>query len=192
MVAQSQRREKTRETLLQTARQYFIERGYEQTTTAEILSQSGVSKGGMYHHFSSKLALMEAIYTNECETVIAKLRQERHPTSPLETLIKSIYQWLQMMQGSDTGTIMLEQGPKALGWKTCRIIETQYSLQPMMALIGQAVENKEIAPTSPRYLAQMINAMITEVAMIQRHEKPSAADELEVMVAKMIRGLTQG
>ena len=50
-----------RQALLDTAERLFYARGYEQTSVQDILDELHFSKGGFYHHFESKLALLEAI-----------------------------------------------------------------------------------------------------------------------------------
>jgi AcrR family transcriptional regulator len=47
--------------LLDCAQALFFENGYEATTVADIIERAGVSKGGFYHHFDSKEALLEAL-----------------------------------------------------------------------------------------------------------------------------------
>lgn len=40
--------------------QLFLEKGYEQTTITDIMKKANLSKGGMYHHFSSKEDIFNA------------------------------------------------------------------------------------------------------------------------------------
>src|SRR3954471_23270279 len=55
-----QRGRATREQLVAIARRLFAERGYEGASVEAVLSESGVSRGALYHHFESKEALFEA------------------------------------------------------------------------------------------------------------------------------------
>lgn len=50
-----------REELLATAERLFYTKGYEQTSVQDILNEMHFSKGGFYHHFDSKLALLDTI-----------------------------------------------------------------------------------------------------------------------------------
>jgi len=47
--------------LLDCAQELFFERGYENTTVNDVIAKAGVSKGGFYHYFESKEALLEAL-----------------------------------------------------------------------------------------------------------------------------------
>lgn len=50
-----------REALLSTAERLFYTKGYEATSVQDILDEMHYSKGGFYHHFDSKLAVLTAI-----------------------------------------------------------------------------------------------------------------------------------
>ena len=51
----------TRAFLLQTAAEVLAERGYTETTLAELIARSGLTKGAFYFHFSSKEQLALAV-----------------------------------------------------------------------------------------------------------------------------------
>ncbi len=57
--------------LLDCAQALFFSAGYEATTIADIIARAGVSKGGFYHHFDSKEALLEALILRFIEQVLA-------------------------------------------------------------------------------------------------------------------------
>ena len=52
-----QRSEETRSRILQAAAICFAKSGYDGTSVAQICQDAGVSKGALYHHFSSKRAI---------------------------------------------------------------------------------------------------------------------------------------
>lgn len=54
--------EQTREQILDTATRLFLQQGYEHTTIQNIIDQlGGLTKGAVYHHFSSKEAILNAV-----------------------------------------------------------------------------------------------------------------------------------
>ena len=53
--------------LLAAAEKLFYTKGYENTSVQDILDAVGFSKGGFYHHFDSKLAVLEAICQQRAE-----------------------------------------------------------------------------------------------------------------------------
>lgn len=53
--------------LLAASEKLFYTKGYENTSVQDILDAVGFSKGGFYHHFDSKLAVLEAICQQRAE-----------------------------------------------------------------------------------------------------------------------------
>ncbi|QDP38920.1 TetR/AcrR family transcriptional regulator [Radiobacillus deserti] len=53
--------EQRRTNILEAAKQVFRELGYEKTTMKDVMEAAGVSRGGLYHYFSNKEDLFEAI-----------------------------------------------------------------------------------------------------------------------------------
>jgi len=53
--------QKTISTILSVSEQLFLERGYEKTTTQEIVNETGLSKGTIFHHFKSKEDILAAV-----------------------------------------------------------------------------------------------------------------------------------
>lgn len=60
--------EQTVEKILEAAVRLFMQKGYEQTTLQDIIAATGLSKGALYHHFSSK----EAIWNKVKEQIAAQ------------------------------------------------------------------------------------------------------------------------
>ncbi len=50
-----------RQEILQAAEKLFYMKGYENTSVQDVLIEAGISKGGFYHHFESKVSLLEEI-----------------------------------------------------------------------------------------------------------------------------------
>jgi AcrR family transcriptional regulator len=48
--------------VLDAAVELFAQHGYDGTSVAQVIAQAGVAKGGFYHHFASKEALLYEVY----------------------------------------------------------------------------------------------------------------------------------
>lgn len=57
--------EETVRKILNTAERLFIEKGYEHASLQDILDETGLSKGAIYHHFASK----EDIFYSVCDRI---------------------------------------------------------------------------------------------------------------------------
>lgn len=56
-----------RQAIIEAAEQLFYKNGYEGTSVQDVLDVLKLSKGGFYHHFDSKLRLLEAICAQKVE-----------------------------------------------------------------------------------------------------------------------------
>jgi AcrR family transcriptional regulator len=75
--------EETRQLLIATARDLFIEHGFAATSIDEIIQRAGVAKGALYHHFNGKNDLFRAVYdavqADAVGGVVAAALGEREP-----------------------------------------------------------------------------------------------------------------
>lgn len=73
-----------RSELLAAAERLFYTKGYEKTSVQDILDATNFSKGGFYHHFDSKLAVLEAICelrAKECGELAQRAASETEGTA---------------------------------------------------------------------------------------------------------------
>ncbi len=64
-----------RERVLDAAVELFAQHGYDGTSVAQVISRAGVAKGGFYHHFASKEALLYEVYGDLIARQWANLEQ---------------------------------------------------------------------------------------------------------------------
>ena len=60
-MARNKHPEITVELILQTAQRLFVEIGYEKTSMQNIMDETGLSKGAIYHHFKSKEEIFNVV-----------------------------------------------------------------------------------------------------------------------------------
>lgn len=60
-----------RQAIIEAAETLFYKNGYEKTSVQDVLDVLNLSKGGFYHHFDSKLLLLEAICSQKVESACA-------------------------------------------------------------------------------------------------------------------------
>ena len=76
--------EQTVKLILDVSTRLFVEKGYEQTSLQDIINETKLSKGAIYHHFSSKEEIFEAIFRRigeENSVALAKIRDLRRHIS---------------------------------------------------------------------------------------------------------------
>jgi len=79
-----------RQTILESAGRLFFENGYIQTTIEDILKSLGCSKGSFYHHFTSKLAVLEAFCHERVKNSFAQYLSQ-HVEGPFDALNALLY-----------------------------------------------------------------------------------------------------
>jgi AcrR family transcriptional regulator len=84
----------TRERVLDVATELFAERGYDATSVAQVIERAGLTKGGFYHHFASKDALLYEVYgdliTRQLEQMDAILARRLPAADTLRALITDL------------------------------------------------------------------------------------------------------
>src|SRR5262249_50250829 len=83
----AQRKQATREELLQTASELFARRGYDHVTVAEIAAGAGVSVKPLFQHFRSKEDLLLAELDQTHERLLKALRERDPEDSPVDALV---------------------------------------------------------------------------------------------------------
>lgn len=58
--------------ILDAAATLFAEKGYDNTSTTDLLEAVGIAKGTLYHHFKSKEAIMDALIERQTDYVLAE------------------------------------------------------------------------------------------------------------------------
>jgi TetR/AcrR family transcriptional regulator len=64
----------TRSRLLDRALRLFVARGYDGVGIAEVVAEAGVTKPSAYHHFGSKLGLLQALVDEGLEPLFDQLK----------------------------------------------------------------------------------------------------------------------
>jgi AcrR family transcriptional regulator len=78
-----------RREVLDTASRLFHERGYQGTSMDEIADAVGLTKGSLYHYFSSKTQILAAIYEEAADLVVEHTTRV-DASAPVEDAIRSL------------------------------------------------------------------------------------------------------
>ena len=185
-----------RREILDAAEKLFMERGYEATSVQDILDVLRLSKGGFYHHFDTKKAVLEAISQRrveaQYEAAALELRLSRAGT--LERLNARLTR-MNLFEREEIPFIALllricyREGDFALRerMKTATI---RTFLPLMNEIIAQGVEEKLFFSRHPGQIGQIVltlaQDLIDEAALrlTERSEEPECVIEvMELMNA---------
>jgi AcrR family transcriptional regulator len=80
--------------VLDAAVELFAQQGYDGTSVSQVITRAGVAKGGFYHHFASKEALLFEVYGDLIGRQLAGmdeiLRRRLAPAETLRALIEDL------------------------------------------------------------------------------------------------------
>ena len=115
---QADRRAATRAALLDAARALFVEKGYADTGTPEIVAKAGVTRGALYHHFTDKADLLRSVVEREASLVESSIEAAHAPSSlARDELEVGTRAYFEAMSVAGRAMLLLVAAPAALGTK---------------------------------------------------------------------------
>jgi AcrR family transcriptional regulator len=173
-----ERGQATRAHLVDIATRLFAERGYDGTSIEAVLTESGVSRGSLYHHFPGKDALFWAVLEGVATRVGQQLADAEHDApDPVAALRTGTLAWIRLVASDQVvqQTVLID-APAVLGWQRWRELDEQASLGWIRAALTYAAEAGRIELRHVDAFAHIVLAATNEVAlMIARSGEPAAA-----------------
>lgn len=119
-----ERSESMRQALIDAARSLFVEKGYAETATPEIVSVAGVTRGALYHHFEDKKALFRTVVEREAADVATEIDAAAPPGGdPRASIIDGSKAYFDAMARPGRTRLLLLDGPAVLGAGAMRAID---------------------------------------------------------------------
>lgn len=153
-MAKNKYAEESRQLILDVARTLFLEKGYDQTSLTDIISQlGGMTKGVVYHHFSSKGAILDALIGDTDENLLSK-------EWPGNCAIEKI-QYALMTSLSDVEKLSFLQASQ-ITLKSPSILAQQYGLSYSLLIpkfqevVKQGVTDGSISTDFPEEIAELL------------------------------------
>lgn len=156
----------TRAALLAAARTLFIEQGFAETGTPELVKAAGVTRGALYHHFDDKKAVLRAVIEKESAEVAAAIRRSTEtPLSAIAALKQGAAAYLDAMQSPGRVKLLLIEGPANLGAAEMQAINDASAGQTLVEGLQIAMDSGEIASRSTAALASLLDAAFDRAAL---------------------------
>jgi AcrR family transcriptional regulator len=187
--------EATRRAVLAAARAAFGSQGYAQTSVDGIAAAARVTKGAVYHHFSSKEALFRAVYDAvEIEALGRALAARDSERPAVDQIVTMVAGYLDAALDPEIRRITLIDGPALLGFEPELSAEQAAHVAAVRAFIATAIGRGELVDVDPDVLTQLIGGVALEGALlIARAADPDAARvALGRAIEAMLRGLAPG
>jgi len=166
----------TRARIIAVATALFTRHGYEGTSIETVLGETGISRGALYHHFSSKdalfMAVLEAI---EAEIAAATVKGSRGSATPGAALRAGCRVFLDLAQTPTVQQILLRDAPGVIGWQKWRELDSRYGFGLLRAALERAAAAGLVAKELVEPFAHMLLAALLEVALISSRPDAKSA-----------------
>lgn len=178
MATNRERTESTQLALIEAARALFVSKGYGDTSTPEIASAAGITRGALYHHFADKRDLFRQVLAREAMAVAADIEAAApEQLGPREALLQGSEAYLNAMTVPGRTRLLLVDGPAVLGMAEAMAIDDANAAQSLREGLKRAGMGR--GEVSVDALSQLLSAAFDRAAL----EIDAGADAKEVRAA---------
>jgi len=163
-VGNSKEAEERKKEILDVAEELFTAKGYESTSTTDILERVGIARGTLYYHFKSKEEILDALIDRIIQGMVSNIRLALSDKST--TLQKLI---------SFVGAMKVDS---AIGKEI-----TDYAHKPQNALMHQKIQNSLLDVLTP-IAAEIIKEGIKEGIVSTNY--PEEAAEMLLIYSSVV------
>ena len=184
----------TQRALVDVARDLFSRKGYAGTSLDEIVAGARVTKGALYHHFSGKQALFEAVFERVEEDAAKRIRKAiKGAKDPWDQVSAGIRAFFDVARGSEYRRIVVQEGPAVLGYERYREQEERTTFSIVQELVGAVVPAelfpKSLTDTLARLFFGAMSAAGTQLSTAEDPEE--ASNDLETVLGFVLTGMRQ-
>jgi AcrR family transcriptional regulator len=182
----------TQRALVEVARELFSRKGYAGTSLDEIVAGARVTKGALYHHFSGKQALFEAVFIKVEDDATKTIRKAiKGSKEPWEQVNAGIRAFFEVARGTDYRRIVVQEGPAVLGYERYREQEERSTFSIVQDLVGQVIPRELFSQNIRDTLARLFfGAMSAAGTQLSTAENPDqVAKELETVLGFVLSSM---
>jgi AcrR family transcriptional regulator len=131
----------TKRALIDVAAAQFSENGYGATSLDSIVAGARVTKGALYHHFSGKQGVFEAVFSKVEDDASKAIRSAlRGANDPWEKARAGLRAFLMVVQEPVYQRIVIQDGPAILGYERFREQEERSSYGIVLDIVGSVLD----------------------------------------------------
>jgi AcrR family transcriptional regulator len=183
--------EATRAALIAIARKHFARHGYSGAEIGQIARDARVTTGAVYHHFTGKKGLFQAVAEQlEAEilaaaSVVDEKDQWRRVRLGFEKLID-------VCASADVQRITFVEAPQVIGPEAWRKIELRYAFGALRGALGALMEAGIVKPYPIDLLARTLLALLHETSAEVARSKgdPAVRARITDLVSGIFDALT--
>ncbi len=186
--------EATRAALLDAATRRFAELGFAGTALEDVAADIQATRGAVYHHFSSKKALFEAVFEKlETDAVERSAEAGARGTDAWQSALFALDTFLDICADPVYGRVVWQEAPIALGWARWEELENKFAYGLIEQYVRGLIEGGHIEPTpletTTRIAFSMLGAAGQALAGAEESEKPRLKSEFAAVIGRLLAGL---
>jgi AcrR family transcriptional regulator len=184
----------TKRALVEVATELFTEQGYAGTSLDAIVSGARVTKGALYHHFSGKQALFEAVFERvEADASKSIGKAIRTTKDPWEKAVLGLRQFLDIVQQPAYSRIVIQEGPVVLGYERYREQEERSTFGIVREIVSSVLRSYDLEPSMVDTFSRVFFGAMSAAgsAVSSADDTKRASAEVEAAIAFILAGLRQ-
>ena len=184
----------TRRALVDVAERLFSEHGYAATSLDAIVAGADVTKGALYHHYSGKQALFEAVFEKVESAGAAQIQAAlAGHEDPWEKAIAGLRAFLDVVRQPAYSRIVVQDGPSVLGHERFREQEERSTFDYVLDIVHAVLSagHWRVDPAMEQTFARIFfGAMSSSGAAVSTAEDADTeADRVELAIGFILSGL---
>lgn len=182
----------TKRALLDSATTLFTDHGYAGTSLDEVVAAARVTKGALYHHFPSKLALFEHVFLRVQATTTADIAKAISASKdPWERAEIGLAKFLEVCREPKFRRICMQEGPVALGHERWQEAEKASSYAIVQGTVDDLLADLGgVEQLGEAFTAVFYGAIRSASEYVSDAEDPDAAsDDVQATIGALLAGL---
>ncbi|CAN5133132.1 MAG: TetR/AcrR family transcriptional regulator [Nocardioides sp.] len=184
----------TKRRLIAVATDLFTEHGYAAASLDAIVAGAEVTKGALYHHYSGKQALFEAVFINteaeSAESIRKALTGHRDPWQKAQAGLRA---FLEVIQDPTYRRVVIQDGPAVLGFERYREQEERSAYAHVVDIVRDVLHaggaddlDEEMVQTFARIFFGALSSAGETVASAE--DPQTAAARVEAAITFILSG----
>ena len=186
--------EATHEALLDSAAACFFESGFAATSLDHVARRARVTKGAIYHHFTSKRELFVAVLARQQEYAVGSVTLAGANADDAWTgIVAAIDAFLDTVSDPVYQRLCWVEGPSALGFEEWWATGERYEIEVIRRLLDRAAAAGVLAVDDLDMLAHVLFGAVSAgvLAMVRSREPSIERKRFRTVMLAVVAGLVR-
>jgi AcrR family transcriptional regulator len=186
----------TRKALIKAAGQLFAVRGYAATSLDAIVSEARVTKGALYHHFSGKQGIFEAVLTDLEDQAARQIgKAMKGAKDPWDQARAGLSAFLEVLREPAYSRLVVHEAPTVLGPRaTDREDRSTFAvIRQVVASVlgGDAADDEPVDPQMQETLSRIFFGALAAAgdAIVESTDPAAATQRVEAAFGMLFDGM---